>query len=84
LSAKHEIHLWGALRPLAGGAPFVLVEAATIREMFRELMAAHPGLAPQIEQGLAVSINGQIYRDQWDVELPAQAEIFIMPRLAGG
>ena len=32
-----EIHLWGALRPAADGAPVVSVDAKTIRELFRKL-----------------------------------------------
>ena len=69
---------------MAEGAPSLFVEADTIRELFRELSAQYPGMARQIEQGLAVSINGKIYRDQWDVKLPQGAEIYVMPRLAGG
>ena len=84
MSKGHEVLLWGALRPLAEGAPSVLVEADTIREMFRVLSNQYPAMARQIEQGLAVSINGKIYRDQWDVDLPLGAEIYLMPRLAGG
>lgn len=84
MSTRHEIHLWGALRPLAGGALSIFVEADTIREMFAVVGEKYPGMVGQIEQGIAVSINGKIYRDQWDVELPQSAEIYLMPRLAGG
>ncbi len=31
-----DIHLWGALRPSAGGKSVVHVEAETIRELFRK------------------------------------------------
>jgi sulfur-carrier protein len=79
-----DIHLWGALRPHAGGAPVVSVEATTIRELFRVLIERYPGMEPFIQRGVAVSINGQIYRDQWDTALPADAEIFLLPRVAGG
>lgn len=79
-----EIHLWGALRPLAGGAPSVLVEAATIRELFRKLSDTYPGMAAHIKRGVAVSIDGKIYRDQWDTSLPQASEIYLMPRIPGG
>ena len=84
MSRVHEVQFWGALRPFAGGHHSVLVDADTIREMFRVLSSQYPAMARQIEQGIAVSINGKIYRDQWDVELPPGAEIYLMPRLAGG
>lgn len=84
MSVSHEVHLWGALQPFADGAPSVLVQAATIRDLFRELTKTYPGMAAQIERGVAVSMNGKIYRDQWDIQLIRGAEIYIMPRIAGG
>ena len=79
-----EIHLWGALRPHAGGAPSVLVNASTIRELFRVLSEKYPGMETHIQRGVAVSINDQIFRDQWDTSLPQDAEIYLLPRVPGG
>ena len=80
----HDVHLWGALRPLAGGATSIPMQAATIRELFRKLSETYPGMDMHIKRGVAVSIDGKIYRDQWDTELPAGAEIYLMPRVPGG
>ena len=79
-----EIHLWGALRPAAGGASVVSVDARTIRELFRKLEENYPGMAPHIARGVAVSIDGRIYRDDWGRELPDGAEIYLLPRIQGG
>jgi sulfur-carrier protein len=79
-----EVHIWGALRPLAGGASSVAVHAKTIRDLFRILSDQYPGMEPHIKRGVAVAINGKIYRDQWDTELPTNAEIYLMPRIPGG
>jgi sulfur-carrier protein len=79
-----EIHLWGALRPIADGAATVDVDAADIRELFRKLKERYPALEPHIKQGIAVSINGQIFRDSWDRKLPENAEIYLLPRIQGG
>ena len=79
-----EVHLWGALRPLAGGALSISVQATTIRELFRVLIDKYPGMEPHIKRGVAVSINGQIYRDQWDTVLPKDTEIYLLPRVPGG
>ena len=79
-----DIHIWGALRPAAGGAPLVHIEARTIRELFRKLEEQYPGMAPHLARGVAVSIDGRIYRDSWQTELPEGAEIYLLPRIQGG
>jgi molybdopterin converting factor small subunit len=79
-----DIHLWGALRPYADGALSVSVNASTIRELFRVLSETYPGMEPHIKRGVAVSINGQIFRDQWDTKLPENSEIYLLPRVPGG
>jgi len=72
-----EVTLWGSLGAATGGKQKLEVEAKDIREQY-------PGLGPFIERGIAVSIDGVIYRDTWSKELPKGAEIFLLPRLAGG
>jgi len=84
VSNRHTILLWGALRPHADGAFSISVEAATIRELFRILSEKYPGMEAHIKRGVAVSINGKIYRDQWDTALPQDAEIYLLPRVPGG
>jgi len=59
-----EVTLWGALGQLAGGKDKVEVEAKDIRELFRKLAEQYPGLAPLMDRGIAVAIDGTIYRDQ--------------------
>ncbi|WP_027059725.1 MoaD/ThiS family protein [Mesorhizobium loti] len=71
----------GALGQLAGGKS--KVEARDIRELFRKLAEQYPGFEPWIEKGIAVAIDGVIYRDTWGKKLPEGAEIFLL-RLAGG
>ena len=80
----HEVHLWGALRPSAGGASSVQVTARTIRELFRKLEEDYPGMSPHIARGVAVSIDVKIFRDNWEQELPEGAEIYLLPRIQGG
>ena len=78
------VQLWGALGAAAGGQQTLEVEAKDIRELFRKLAEQYAGLRPFIEQGIAVSIGGVIYRDTWSKELPKDTEIFLLPRIAGG
>ncbi len=79
-----EVTLWGSLIPLAENQKKVEVEAKDIRELFRKLGERYPGLGGSIQKDIAVSIDGVIYRDTWSKELPEDAEIFLMRRLAGG
>ena len=36
------------------------------------------------DRGVAVAIDGEIYREAWFQPLQAESEIFILPKLAGG
>ena len=44
----------------------------------------YPAMQEKVDEGIAVSINGDIYRDNWSEPIPANAEIFLLPRIAGG
>ena len=79
-----KVTLWGALAALAEDQEHLEVEAKDIRELFRKLGERYPALQAVIENDVAVSIDGVIYRDTWSKELPEGAEIFLMRRLAGG
>ena len=79
-----SVTLSGSLRSAAGGLGTVDVEAATIHQLLLALGKLIPSLKVHLEQGVAVSIDGQIFRDDWFREIPAGAEVFVLPRLAGG
>jgi len=79
-----EVTLWGSLAAAAEGKNKVDIEAKDIRELFRKLSEQYPGLQSWVDRGIAVAIDGTIYRDSWSKELPQGAEIFLLPRLAGG
>ncbi|HTN98523.1 MAG TPA: MoaD/ThiS family protein [Nordella sp.] len=79
-----KVVLWGSLRAAAQGTEAVEVEAGNIRELFSRLETEYPGLEPHIKRGIAVSINGRIFRDSWDERIPENAEVYLLPRIAGG
>jgi molybdopterin converting factor small subunit len=79
-----EIQLSGTLRDAVDGAASVTVEAATIRELLRKLVERYPRLEASVKAGIAVSINGEIYRDNWSEPIPPDAEVFLLPRIQGG
>ena len=79
-----DVNLSGSLQDAADGAASIALEAATIRELLRKLVERYPRMQSQVEEGIAVSIDGEIYRDNWGEEIPAGAEIFLLPRIRGG
>ena len=79
-----EVTLWGGLVPLADNQKKLTVEAGTIRERLRKLQERYPGLRDPIRNEVAVVVDGVIYRDDWSQDLPEDAEVYLMRRLAGG
>ena len=79
-----KVCLSGPLKAAADGTASVSINAATIRELLRELIKQYPGMQNQLDDGIAVSVNGQIFRDNWSKKIPAGAEIFLLPRIQGG
>ena len=79
-----QVMLSGSLQAAACGSLALEVEATTIRLLLVTLKKKVPGFEEHFEQGVAVSINGQIFRDDWSREIPADAEVFVLPRLSGG
>jgi molybdopterin converting factor small subunit len=74
----------GNLRQYTGGVAELEVEAASIRQLFRRLGERYPELAPHLEEGLAVAIDGQIYQDALLEPITPHAEVHILPQIAGG
>ncbi|HCQ64146.1 MAG TPA: hypothetical protein DIU07_02750 [Rhodobacteraceae bacterium] len=79
-----EVNLWSGLRHVTGGATVVEVEGATVGAVLDALVAAHPGLAPFIEAGVSVAVDGEIITGDRFAEVPDGAEVFLMQRLKGG
>ena len=79
-----QVGLTGSLRSAAGGAATIEIEAETIRELLSRLIERFPEMSRQMDAGIAVSVNGEIYRDDWAVKIPTDAEVFLLPRIQGG
>jgi molybdopterin converting factor small subunit len=79
-----EVSLSGPLRSAADGNATLNIEAQTIRELLRRLVDRYPQMEQHIKEGIAVSLDGTIYRDARDVDIPEGTEVFILPRIQGG
>ncbi|GIT26025.1 MAG: hypothetical protein CM1200mP41_20690 [Gammaproteobacteria bacterium] len=54
-----KVCLSGPLKSAADGAASVLLSAATIRELLRELVKQYPQMQIHLDNGIAVSVNGR-------------------------
>jgi molybdopterin converting factor small subunit len=73
-----------AARRFTGGASEVEVEADTVRRMITELERRFPGLGRQIDESMAVSIDGEIFQDAYLQPLDPDSEIVLIPKIGGG
>ena len=78
------VTITGTFRQYTGGVATAQIEAANVRQLLQRLGERFPELAPHLVQGFAVAIDGQIFQDALLQPVPADADVFIMPALAGG
>ena len=74
----------GSCHQFTGGKTVFDVQATTFRQLVRELEQQYPGLGNQVEEGMAVAIDGEIYQDAYQVELKPGSEIVLIPKIGGG
>ena len=79
-----DVELFGGLRDAVNGAESVRVDGTTIHELLQNLVREYPTMRERIDQGIAVAIDGVIYRDDWDQPIPEGAEVVLLTRIAGG
>jgi len=79
-----QVSLTGPLRSAAGDIATVEIEAATIRELLKRLVEQYPGMQMHLDEGIAVSVDGTMYRDDGDVRIPPDVEVVLLPRIQGG
>ena len=60
------------------------VEATTFRRLVLELETRFPGLGKQVEDSMAVAIDGEIFQDAYAAQLRPESEIVLIPKIAGG
>lgn len=79
-----KVGFTGALRSSVDGHAQVDAEAGTIRELLSGLVQRYPDLAEHVDQGIAVALDGEIYRDDWSKPIPDGSAVFLLPRIQGG
>ena len=76
--------LSGTLRQLAGGDAQVEIEARDVRQLLRELGERYPALAPHLDSGYAIAIDGEIFQDAWFAPIREDSEVHLVPAIRGG
>jgi sulfur-carrier protein len=79
-----RVVLVGNLAQLTGGVAEMQISAASVKQLFQQLAERHPGIAPHLEEGVAVAIDGQIYQDALFQPIAPDSEVFLLPQIAGG
>ena len=79
-----KVAIWGSLRDATDGAAEVEIEAANLRQLLDGLAEAYPGMRPQIQRGVSVSIDGLLYNDNWFQKIAPDSEVVLLPRIVGG
>ncbi len=80
----HVIIAGMAARRFTGGLGEFDVEANTVRRMITELERRFPGLGRQIDESMAVAIDGEIFQDAYLAPLNPDSEIVLIPKIGGG
>jgi molybdopterin converting factor small subunit len=79
-----RVILSGTLRQLAGGDAQVEIEARDVRQLLRALAERYPALAPHLDSGYAIAIDGEIFQDAWFAPIREDSEVHLVPAIRGG
>jgi molybdopterin converting factor small subunit len=79
-----RVILSGTLKQLAGGASELELEVRDVRQLLRELGERFPELAPHLEGGYAIAIDGEIFQDAWFAPIGPDSEVHLVPAIRGG
>ena len=79
-----RIVLTGNLRLYTEGVTELELESGSIRSLLRELRRRYPDFPEDIEDELAISIDGVLLQDDWFAKIEPDSEVHLLPRIAGG
>ena len=79
-----EVNLWAGLRAFTDGKDKLEVEAKNVGEMLDALARAYPGLGDVIEEGISVSVDGEIVANSLTAPVGPDSEVYLLQQVKGG
>lgn len=79
-----KLHLWSGLRRFTDGALVISLEAKTVGQMMDGLLVEYPSLAPILQAGVSVVIDGDVSPIKRSREISEDNEIYLIQQMKGG
>ena len=79
-----QVVLNGNLKQLSGGRGEFELDVDSVRQLFDQLGVLYPELAPHLEEGIAVAIDGAIFQDALFASIGPDSEVHLIPKIGGG
>ena len=79
-----RVVLMGEARRFTGDVDQVELDAKNVMQLFLQLGQRFPDLAPILETGFAVAIDGEMFEDQLLQPIKPDSEVVLVPKIAGG
>ena len=73
-----------AAQRYTGGQAELEVTATTFRRLVAELESRFPGLGKQVEESMAIAIDGEIFQDAYSAKFGPENEVVLIPKIGGG
>lgn len=74
----------GNFRKLAGGDVEARIDALNVRDLLSRLGERYPDLAPHLDDGVALAIDGEIHQDALFSTIRSDSDVYLMPKISGG
>ena len=74
----------GNFRRLTGGDAETEIRASNVRDLLVQLGERYPALAPHLDDGVALAIDGEIHQDALFSPVGSDSDVHLMPKIAGG
>lgn len=79
-----RVVLNGNLKQFSDGQGDFDLDVKDVRQLFAQLGARFPELAPHLEEGIAVAIDGEIFQDALFAAIGPESEVHVIPKIGGG
>lgn len=74
----------GFSRRYTNGVREFEIQARTVRGVISAMDRLYPGLGEHLEEETSLAVNGVIHEVVYTQVIPADAEVFFIPRIEGG